>query len=467
MRLPIVPRRWRQRGLAAVAATAAVASLLAGTRATAQPADGGLGSAAGNAPIVDGDGTAPAGADELRPVSTGGELAGIAPELAEVEVHGPGVRLATEAVIAVEDGLVEQAAAQAEAEARLAALAGERAAAEAAKAAHEAALLDAQGRGVVAQQDVVLHEGSLAAVQRFVDELVLTSYIGSGDDEVGLESPMVTPARRRATYSRALFEQKRAEHAALVVARDEAAGRLAQADADVAAAQAAIADDIALIAEVDAAVLVATSERDQALARQGELAVELGRLRAELAEARRTGEVTGAGMRLVVLDALWKAALVESERRPACALTWDLLAGISRVESRHGTFGGSSVDRDGDVLPRILGPALDGVAFALITDTDAGVYDGDVVFDRAVGPLQFIPSSWALFGEDADGDGFDDPNNVYDAALAAAEHLCRGGWDVSTPEGRAGALFSYNQSEPYRVSVESWQRVYAELLPGL
>jgi membrane-bound lytic murein transglycosylase B len=200
---------------------------------------------------------------------------------------------------------------------------------------------------------------------------------------------------------------------------------------------------------------------------QGELTVELGRVRAELAEARRTGEVTGAGMRLVVLDALWKAALVESERRPGCSLTWDLLAGISRVESRHGTFGGATVDRDGDAVPRILGPALDGVAFALITDSDGGRYDNDLVYDRAVGPMQFIPSSWALFGEDADGDGIDDPNNIYDATLAAAEHLCRGGWDVSTPEGRAGALFSYNQSEPYRASVESWQRAYAELLPWL
>ena len=83
--------------------------------------------------------------------------------------------------------------------------------------------------------------------------------------------------------------------------------------------------------------------------------------------------------------------------------------------------------------PAIIGPALDGVEFASIPDSDGGRYDGDTTWDRAVGPMQFIPSSWAIFGEDADGDGFDDPNNMYDATLAAAEHLCRGGADTSTP----------------------------------
>jgi membrane-bound lytic murein transglycosylase B len=186
-----------------------------------------------------------------------------------------------------------------------------------------------------------------------------------------------------------------------------------------------------------------------------------------LAEARRTGEVPRLGMRLVVLDAIWKATLLQYERRPACQLDWTLLAAISRVEGHHGTFGGADVDRDGNVVPRILGPPLDGVNVALITDSDGGVYDGDTVLDRAVGPMQFIPSSWAVYGEDADGSGFDDPNNVYDATLAAAEHLCRGGWDVASPEGRQAALFAYNQSDAYRLTVESWQRTYRAAFPDL
>lgn len=83
-------------------------------------------------------------------------------------------------------------------------------------------------------------------------------------------------------------------------------------------------------------------------------------------------------------------------------LRWQVLAGIARVESDHGRFGGAATDVKGDVRPRIIGIALDGThGTAVISDTDAGELDGDVVWDRAVGPFQFIPSSWAIFGVDA------------------------------------------------------------------
>ena len=38
-------------------------------------------------------------------------------------------------------------------------------------------------------------------------------------------------------------------------------------------------------------------------------------------------------------------------------------------------------------------------------DTDGGELDKDTVYDRAVGPMQFIPSTWAVVKVDADGDG--------------------------------------------------------------
>ena len=79
------------------------------------------------------------------------------------------------------------------------------------------------------------------------------------------------------------------------------------------------------------------------------------------------------------------------------------------------------MDRRGRTLSPILGPVLDGAGdFAAITDTDGGGWDGDTTWDRAVGPMQFIPSSWAVWGRDGDGDGRSDPSDIDDAALATA-----------------------------------------------
>ena len=56
--------------------------------------------------------------------------------------------------------------------------------------------------------------------------------------------------------------------------------------------------------------------------------------------------------------------------------------------------------------PGIYGIALDGTNnTAVIRDTDGGQYDSDDEFDRAIGPMQFIPSTWSVVGVDSDGDG--------------------------------------------------------------
>ncbi|KIF03325.1 hypothetical protein PL81_24915, partial [Streptomyces sp. RSD-27] len=106
------------------------------------------------------------------------------------------------------------------------------------------------------------------------------------------------------------------------------------------------------------------------------------------------------------------------------------------------------------------GPVLDGNGFADIPDTDGGAYDGDARHDRAVGPMQFIPSTWAAWGQDGNGDGRRDPNNVYDAALAAGRYLCAGGRDLRTGAGLDRAVLSYNQSAEYLRTVRSWFAYY-------
>ncbi|OIJ69064.1 lytic transglycosylase domain-containing protein [Streptomyces mangrovisoli] len=174
-----------------------------------------------------------------------------------------------------------------------------------------------------------------------------------------------------------------------------------------------------------------------------------------------TPVVTGAaeaGIPATVLDAYKKAADELSGSKPGCNLPWQLLAAIGKVES--GQARGGRVSADGTTLSPILGPVLNGNGFASITDTDNGAYDGDSTYDRAVGPMQFIPSTWAWAGRDGNGDGKKDPNNVYDAALAAGHYLCRNGWDLSTASGLHSAILSYNNSTAYLNTVLSWLEYY-------
>ncbi|MFD4173007.1 lytic transglycosylase domain-containing protein [Streptomyces anulatus] len=165
-----------------------------------------------------------------------------------------------------------------------------------------------------------------------------------------------------------------------------------------------------------------------------------------------------AGIPATVLAAYRKAESAVRRGDPGCGLPWHLLAAIGKVES--GQASGGRVDARGTTLTPILGPALDGRGFALIRDTDGGAYDGDRAYDRAVGPMQFIPSTWATWGADGNGDGRRDPNNIYDAALAAGRYLCAGSRDLTRGADLDRAILSYNRSGTYLRTVRSWLEFY-------
>lgn len=166
----------------------------------------------------------------------------------------------------------------------------------------------------------------------------------------------------------------------------------------------------------------------------------------------------GTGIPPVAMDAYRRAA--EGPEGQRCGIRWQILAGIARVESNHAA--GHTIDEDGTVTPVILGPTLDGSGgTARITDTDHGALDGDQQWDRAVGPLQFIPSSWTTYGTDGNEDSRADPNNLYDAALAAVDHFCRtDATDLAEPTQLRAALLAYNRSGKYVTEVIRWITLY-------
>jgi membrane-bound lytic murein transglycosylase B len=177
--------------------------------------------------------------------------------------------------------------------------------------------------------------------------------------------------------------------------------------------------------------------------------------------------LASSGIPVTALTAYKAAAAREAKLKPACKLPWPLLAGIGRVESNHGRFAGATLHSDGLSTPPVVGIPLNGNGTALIRDTDGGRLDGDRRYDRAVGPMQFIPSTWAGWGVDADHDGAKDPFNIFDAADAAADYLCAAGRDLSTYHGTVRAILSYNYSYAYVALVMSLERIYASGAVGV
>lgn len=104
---------------------------------------------------------------------------------------------------------------------------------------------------------------------------------------------------------------------------------------------------------------------------------------------------------------------IASARRAAATcpgLPPEVLVAIGHVETRHGAAAGPS---------------------------SAG----------AMGPMQFLPSTWEAYGTDGDGDGVADVMNLRDALHGAARLLCaNGGGD---PNRLRSAIWNYNRSHDY------------------
>jgi membrane-bound lytic murein transglycosylase B len=164
------------------------------------------------------------------------------------------------------------------------------------------------------------------------------------------------------------------------------------------------------------------------------------------------------GIPSVALTAYRNAEMKMSAADPNCGVSWNLLAGIGRIESGHASNG--AVDARGTAVYPIYGPALDGTlpGNEVIVQSNAG---NRPTYARAVGPMQFLPGTWARYASDGDGDGVADPQNLFDATLAAARYLCSGGLNLREPRQVMAAILRYNNSMSYAQNVLGWAAAYA------
>lgn len=164
------------------------------------------------------------------------------------------------------------------------------------------------------------------------------------------------------------------------------------------------------------------------------------------------------GIPKIALAAYRSAEQKMAVAAPGCGVSWNLLAGIGRIESGHA--GGGAVDSRGTAITPIYGPSLDGtlVGNETIVQSSTG---NRVTYARAMGPMQFLPGTWARYASDGKGDGVADPQNIFDATLAAARYLCSGGLNLRDQSQVLTAILRYNNSMPYAQNVLGWAAAYA------
>jgi membrane-bound lytic murein transglycosylase B len=174
--------------------------------------------------------------------------------------------------------------------------------------------------------------------------------------------------------------------------------------------------------------------------------------------ATSVNSTTTLGIPSMALAAYRNAEQKMAISNPGCGISWNLLAGIGRIESGHAN--GGATDARGTAVRPIYGPALDGTLPGNEIIVQGSAANG-VTYARAIGPMQFLPGTWARYASDGDGDGVADPQNLYDSTLAAARYLCSGNLNLRDQSQTMAAVLRYNNSLPYARNVLGWAAAYA------
>ena len=215
----------------------------------------------------------------------------------------------------------------------------------------------------------------------------------------------IASVQRVVSVGQRRVEQARAESARVDRAAQDAAARTG-------ASMGTVREVEARSAELDLLLVRAATRLDGLSARAAGLETAR-RARAELeaarAEAERTLAVRAAAARPRLAPAAYEALYVGAAA--TCpGLPWQVLSAIGQVESGHGSNTATS-------------------------------YAG------AQGPMQFLPSTFARYAVDGDGDGLADIASPADAIYTAARYLCANGG--GSPSGLPGALWHYNHAQWY------------------
>jgi membrane-bound lytic murein transglycosylase B len=411
---------WRTRALrsavAALLASAALGTLAAPATAGPLPA------------------AVPGPAPGIEPPSIDPNLASIAPELGGVPVDGVDYRVVKRAYDEVRNALQAAHDQRASAETKLAGLQGA-----------DASLTTQISAETKRKKEVIVELAGLRTSRRSLAVAAYMSGTQPEPDDLGEATALLA----RQTQIEAINESQRS--------------RTERAEQELRDVLTQLGDHVTTRVVIRNEIASTQAVLAQSAADEARLTTALDGRRVELAQARANATVVGGDFTLLAMDAYWRAAMETAATRPRCRIEWWAIAGISRTEGRHGTSGGAKLLGNGDTSPPIIGIRLDGTNdTAVIKDTDNGEWDGDTEYDHAVGPMQFIPSTWKKWQADGNGDGVADANNMYDAAEGAAHYLCATG-PMVTDDDLLRGYFSYNHSEDYANAVLSNARFYEQI----
>lgn len=208
----------------------------------------------------------------------------------------------------------------------------------------------------------------------------------------------------------------------------------------------------AVIPQLRSAVV---ADERQAAASAGEArkyGVRLDAARARLRLLLLAAPVPSTGIPQVVQNAYLEAQSYLASSDPSCQLSWADLAAIGQIESGQARWDGTRLASNGETYPPILGPALNGKhGTAALASPSVPLFDGAGPYERAVGPMQLLPTTWLSVAPSLPTGIPNDPNNVYSAAMAAGIYLCRaaGPAGMRSPAGLRRAYASYNHSRSY------------------